>query len=129
VPEQLVFSGISLVFKLLLTSNTKGALPMTTTITANELNEKLTKKDDIQIIDVRRKADYEKSPDMIPGATWQDPEKIAEWSKTIPKDKEVVVYCVKGGSVSQSVADSLQEINPTARFLEGGILGWEEKQK
>ena len=102
---------------------------MSATITATELNEKLTGKSDTQIIDVRRKADYEKSPDMIPGATWQDPEKIAEWSKTLPKDKEVVVYCVKGGSVSQSVADSLQEINPTVRFLEGGILGWEEKQK
>ena len=102
---------------------------MATTITATELNEKLTKKGDIQIIDVRRKADYEKSPDMIPGADWQDPEKIAEWSKTLPKDKEVVVYCVKGGAVSQSVASSLQEINPNVRFLEGGILGWEEKQK
>ena len=46
-----------------------------------------------------------------------------------PKDQELVVYCVKGGSVSQSVADALQESHPGAKFLEGGILGWPDGQK
>ena len=81
------------------------------------------------VIDVRRKADHDASSEALPGAAWHDPEKLAEWADTLPKDKEVVVYCVKGGAVSQSVASSLQEINPNVRFLEGGILGWEEKQK
>jgi rhodanese-related sulfurtransferase len=102
---------------------------MTTSITSTELKDILTAKEHVCVIDVRRRADYEKSPEMIAGATWQDPEKVTEWSKTLPKDQEVVVYCVKGGSVSQSVTNSLQEGHPGARFLEGGILGWEEKQK
>jgi rhodanese-related sulfurtransferase len=102
---------------------------MTTSITSTELKDTLIKKKNVCVIDVRRKADYEKSPEMIAGATWHDPEKVTEWSKTLPKDQELVVYCVRGGSVSQGVATALQESHPAARFLEGGILGWEEKQK
>jgi len=99
---------------------------MTAAITSTELKDTLAKKNDIRVIDVRRKADFERSPEMIAGAVWQDPEKVAEWSKTLPKDQELVVYCVKGGSVSQGVATALQESHPAVRFLEGGILGWEE---
>ena len=102
---------------------------MTTSITSTELKDILTAKKNVCVIDVRRKADYEKSPEMIAGASWQDPEKVTEWSKTIPEDQDLVVYCVKGGSVSQSVAKSLQESHPGARFLEGGILGWEDGRK
>ena len=99
---------------------------MTTPITSKELKDTLAQKNDIRVIDVRRTADFERSPATIAGAVWQDPEKIAEWSKTLPKDQELVVYCVKGGSVSQGVATALQKSHPTVRFLEGGILGWEE---
>ncbi|MBU1565956.1 MAG: sulfurtransferase [Proteobacteria bacterium] len=83
----------------------------------------------MRIIDVRRKADFEQSPKTIAGAVWQDPENVATWSKTLPKDEDLVVYCVKGGSVSQSVALALKESNPKVRFLEGGILGWEETER
>lgn len=102
---------------------------MTTSITAVELKDKLTEKTKVCVIDVRRKADYEKSPETIEGAAWHDPEKIEEWSKALPNDQELVVYCVKGGSVSQSVANALQESHPGVRFLEGGILGWQDGQK
>jgi rhodanese-related sulfurtransferase len=102
---------------------------MTTTITPAELKDSLTASNDIRVIDVRRKADFEKSPETIAGAVWQDPEKVEEWSKTLPKDQEVVVYCVRGGSVSQTVAGSLQKSHSNVRFLEGGILGWQDGQK
>jgi len=102
---------------------------MTTSITSAELKDKLTEKTKFCVIDVRRKADYEKSPEMIEGASWHDPEKIEEWSTALPKDQDLVVYCVKGGSVSQSVANALQENHPGVRFLEGGILGWQDGQK
>jgi rhodanese-related sulfurtransferase len=99
---------------------------MNTSITVTELKNKLS-EEKVCLLDVRRKADFEKSPKTIAGAAWHDPEKLAEWSKTLPKDQELVVYCVKGGSVSQSVADALQEDHPGVKFLEGGILGWPEK--
>jgi rhodanese-related sulfurtransferase len=101
---------------------------MSTSIAATELKNKLSQKK-VCLLDVRRKADFEKSPKTIEGAVWHDPEKMAEWSKALPKDQELVVYCVKGGSVSQSVADALQESHPEVKFLEGGILGWPDGQK
>lgn len=99
---------------------------MSTSIAAAELKDKLT-QNKVCMIDVRRKADYEKSPETIEGATWHDPEHVEEWEKTLPKNQELVVYCVKGGSVSQSVADSLQKSHPNVRFLAGGILGWQDR--
>ncbi len=101
---------------------------MSTSITPTELKDKLSQKK-VCLLDVRRKADFEKSPDTIEGAVWQDPENVQEWSKTLPKDHEVVVYCVKGGSVSQSVAEALQKTDHDVHFLEGGILGWQDIQK
>jgi len=36
----------------------------------------------------------------------------------------VIVYCVKGGPVSQSTADRLAEKGFDVRYLQGGILAW-----
>ena len=63
---------------------------------------------------------------MIEAASWYDPEKMGEWIDGVPKDREVVVYCVKGGSVSQGVADRLQKAHCRAKYLEGGIKAWTE---
>lgn len=70
---------------------------MATSITLIELKKSLNDGTNVCLIDVRRAADYENSPEMITGATWEDPEKVEDWSKKMPQDKELVVYCVKGG--------------------------------
>lgn len=98
---------------------------MSASITAAELQQEIEKQPSLRLIDVRRKADFERSPATLPGATWQDPEKIAEWSKDLPVGEEVVVYCVKGGPVSQSAAAALEQRQIKVRYLEGGILGWQ----
>lgn len=102
---------------------------MTTSITPAELKDALTQRKKVRVLDVRRKADFDRSPETIPGADWHDPEKVEEWRGTMPKDQDLVVYCVKGGTVSQSVAAALQESHPGVRFLAGGILGWQDEQK
>lgn len=99
---------------------------MATAITISELRSRIDEGTKPCVIDVRRKADYEKSPEMIAEARWKDPEKVAEWGAKLPPGQEVIVYCVKGGPVSQSVADALEENHPGARFLEGGILKWQD---
>ena len=78
----------------------------------------------IVVLDVRRKSDYDSDKARLPGAQWRDPEKIAEWSASLPKDSDVVIYCVRGGSVSNSVVDHLQASGVRARFIEGGIEAW-----
>jgi uncharacterized protein len=42
----------------------------------------------------------------------------------LPAGKRAVVYCVKGGSVSQSVTERLRREGIDAVFLEGGLKAW-----
>jgi rhodanese-related sulfurtransferase len=73
------------------------------------------------ILDVRRDNDYEASTEVVPGSTWKDPSKMDDWVNTVSKEDPVVVYCVRGGGVSNSVVDRLQSEGIKARFIEGGI--------
>lgn len=78
----------------------------------------------VTLIDVRLKEDFEASPGMIPGAAYRDPEAITEWASSLPKDKPVVVYCVKGKWVSQKAATYLSAQGLDVRNLEGGLNAW-----
>lgn len=78
------------------------------------------------LIDVRRKADYEAEPHLIPGAVWRDPAQVESWSGELPEDRPVVVYCVKGGSVSQSITDTLTRKRINACYVEGGLKAWKD---
>ena len=82
--------------------------------------------EDVTLLDVRRKADYEASPAKIPGARWRDPEMIDRWSGELSGTQSTVVYCVKGGSVSQSVTDRLRRKGCDAVYLKGGLKAWTE---
>ncbi len=96
---------------------------MSRTITPNDLKP-LVEKKSVTVLDVRRQNDFDADKVKLPGAQWKNPEHMAEWSKSLPKDKEVVIYCVRGGSVSNSVLDHLLEQGLKARFIEGGIEAW-----
>jgi rhodanese-related sulfurtransferase len=98
---------------------------MNITIRPEELKE-LLKSKDVVLLDVRRKADYEAEPDLIPGAAWRDPEQVESWARELPKDKPVIVYCVKGGAVSQSITAALADKQVSTRFIEGGLKAWKE---
>ena len=97
---------------------------MAESISVQELRKLLKENQNVAVIDVRRKNDLEASPQKIGDAPWYDPEKINQWIDGIPKDKQVIVYCVKGGSVSQSIADRLQNNQCSVKFLEEGIKAW-----
>jgi rhodanese-related sulfurtransferase len=97
---------------------------MDRTIAPQGLKAMLAEGRDVAILDVRRKADYEADPHMIPKAVWRDPEQMTQWSGEIPRDREVVIYCARGGSVSNSVLDHLLETQVKARYIEGGIAAW-----
>ncbi len=98
---------------------------MSRTINPQELKSLLGNKD-VKVIDVRRKDDYAADNSAIPGASWFDPANIDGWCDTMPKDKELVLYYVRGGAVSNSVVDTLQAKGVKARFIEGGISAWKE---
>ncbi len=76
------------------------------------------------ILDVRRGSDLAASTEQLAGARWQDPEKLADWAAALPPDQDIVIYCVRGGSVSNGVIDALHAKGLKARFIAGGIEGW-----
>jgi rhodanese-related sulfurtransferase len=76
------------------------------------------------VLDVRRESDYAPSHEAVPGSAWRNPEQIDGWIQEVPRDREVVIYCVRGGSVSNSILDRLQAAGVQARYIEGGIEGW-----
>jgi rhodanese-related sulfurtransferase len=98
---------------------------MNTTIGPEDL-KKLLKSEGVLLLDVRRKADYDADPHLIPGAAWRNPEEIEAWSRELLQSKPVVVYCVKGGSVSQSITDTLARKHINACYVEGGLKAWKE---
>jgi rhodanese-related sulfurtransferase len=99
---------------------------MVDSISVKDLSAYLVKNRDTILLDVRRKSDIEQSPQKIAGARWHDPETIHDWIDAVPKDQEVVVYCVKGGSVSQSVTAQLKGQACRVKYLDGGIKAWQE---
>ena len=96
---------------------------MSRTISPNDLKPLIEQKS-VMLFDVRRKADYDADSRKISGSMWLDPEKVAQWCTALPHDKQIVVYCARGGSVSNSVLDVLLGKGFKVRFIEGGIEAW-----
>ncbi len=97
-------------------------------ITVKELSEKV-EANQVLLLDVRLKEDFERDTQLIPGATYLDPEKLATWSATLPRDAEIVVYCVAGKWVSQKVAALLHAQGLRVSSLAGGIEAWKKSHE
>lgn len=94
---------------------------MKTSITATQLADLQASGTAMTILDVRRKEDYEKAPHTFAGATWKNPAEVDQWASSLPAQEEVIIYCVRGGSVSQSVQQRLAEQGCAVRYVEGGL--------
>jgi rhodanese-related sulfurtransferase len=97
------------------------------TIDPKELMSAIESDESVVLIDTRRKDDYHADPQMIPAAVWKDPNAVGEWREELPRDKNVVIYCVRGGSVSNAVLDQLLERDIKACYMQGGITAWKEQ--
>jgi rhodanese-related sulfurtransferase len=95
---------------------------MDASISAASLKQSVLGAEPPLVIDVRRNERFRESPYLIKGALRRDPERVAEWKKTLPRAAQVVVYCVHGHEVSQNAAKALG-----ACYLEGGIEHWREE--
>jgi len=84
---------------------------------------------DALVIDVRRAGVFEQARSMIPGARWCDPSTVATWSAELPAGRDVVVYCVYGHEVGRATAMRLRAAGVHARYLRGGIDGWQTAQR
>ncbi len=80
---------------------------------------------DALLFDVRRAGVFEQARTMIPGAQWRDPAAVSTWSAALPADRELVVYCVYGHEVGRATAMRLRAAGLNARYLRGGVDGWQ----
>jgi rhodanese-related sulfurtransferase len=98
---------------------------MSDSITPEQLDE-LLRSSELILIDVRRQTDLDADGTAIPGAIRGEPESLDAWAATLPLDRPIVVYCVRGGSVSKSVTPALKARGLDARYVEGGLAAWRE---
>ena len=77
------------------------------------------------VLDVRRAGVFETAPSTLPNARWCDPARVGDWSQQLPSGQAVLVYCVYGHEVGRVTALRLCAAGLDARFLIGGIDGWQ----
>jgi rhodanese-related sulfurtransferase len=77
------------------------------------------------LLDVRREEKFLGSPQLLAGALYCAPERVAAFAASGPP-REVVVYCVYGHNVSEDAVATLRAAGWNARQLAGGIEGGED---
>src|SRR5215472_13298645 len=60
------------------------------------------------VVDVRRLADFATADQLIISAYHRDPDEVEQWGKELPRGRQVVVHCVHGRELSQSLAAELR---------------------
>lgn len=80
---------------------------------------------DALLIHVRRDAVFHAAPNRLVGAHWRNPATVAQWANELPTDRDIVVYCVHGHEVSRATATRLRAAGLNARYLHGGLDGWQ----
>ncbi len=77
------------------------------------------------LIDVRRASVYAKASTTLPGAQWRDPALVSSWAAELAPERELLVYCVYGHEVGRATTLRLRAAGLQARYLNGGIDGWQ----
>ncbi len=95
-------------------------------ISAEELNSLRGGSTPPRIFDVRKRAAFDESGLMLPGASWHDPFAIAQWVGDLDKDNPLIIHCVHGHEVSQDAGRTLREAGFDIRVLTGGFEAWRE---
>jgi superoxide dismutase, Fe-Mn family len=76
------------------------------------------------VLDVRRAGVFQQALTMLPDARWRDPALVQDWVEELPRDRDVLVYCIYGHEVGRSTAMRLRAAGVRAHFLAGGIDAW-----
>src|SRR5215471_16038594 len=70
----------------------------------------------VQVVDARPKHYFSRTPEIMDGATWHDPERVDEWSGELSKSEPVVVFCVYGFHVGCRMAGALRDAGFDAMY-------------
>lgn len=89
-----------------------------------QLKEKINSGEDIMLIDVRERDEYEKN-EKIAGAQNIPMGQvfIEAAAEKLPKDKKIITICKSGGRC-EIVAQELSKKGYDIEYLEGGVNAW-----
>ena len=100
---------------------------MNPSIDPDELARLRATNEPLVVLDVRRQSDFDASDCIVEGARREDPERVADWAASLDAATPIVVYCVKGGQVSQGAREALAARGFDVRYVEGGINAWKAR--
>ena len=100
-------------------------MPSPTEITVTQLARLVGTAAAPAIIDVRIDADFDQDPDLVPSAFRHPYRDVAELTAELA-GRRAVVYCQKGGKLSQGAAALLRDRGVHAESLEGGHFAWRD---
>lgn len=103
------------------------AAPAAVEMDVEAVAARLEAGEDIYLLDVRN-PDELKEHGMIAGAINIPIDDLEARLSEVPKDKEIVTYCMRGGRAS-SAADILRKAGYTEPIQYGGITAWKEAGK
>jgi Fe-Mn family superoxide dismutase len=93
-------------------------------VTPEEVQAMLNSGQKVQIIDTRPRHYSTRSDEIVDGAVWRDPERIAEWMGALSKEEPVVTFCVYGFHIGCQSAAALRKAGFDARYMAGGHYAW-----
>ena len=93
-------------------------------VTPEQVKTMMEASADVQLVDVRPKHYYSRSPDIAAGAVWRDPDHVPDWLSALKKEEPVVVFCAYGFHVGCNTARALRDAGYDARYMTGGHSAW-----
>ncbi len=86
-------------------------------------------KQDVLLLDVRQPLDLLAEAEMIPGARRVPPKEIEKTADSIPKDRDLFVYCTcPSDKTSREMTRRALALNfMKVRFLRGGLTAWKQR--
>ncbi len=93
-------------------------------VSVEEVKAMLEAGKPVQIIDTRPRHYVSRTPDIMDGARWRDPDRVHEWSSELSKSDPVVTFCGYGFHVGCKTAIALREAGFDAKYMKGGHSAW-----
>ncbi len=90
------------------------------------LFEMLERDEPLYLVDLRHPLDYLPDPRTLPGAVVMTPDRLVEMNKSIPKDRDVVLFCTcPNEETAVHMALTIRKMGVSrVRPLLGGFDGW-----
>ena len=98
-------------------------------ITAEELKTRLDGGEDVLVVDVRSRLDFEAEPSIIPGALHLTIEELETRHREIPRERDIVLYCTCPSEASSARVALLLRRRGIERVrpLAGGFRAWRDR--